>query len=155
MAIMDRNSNRMLGLALATVFVAAAGCTMKDTPAPGLTGPSALGRSVTVTASPDLLVMDGVSRSQIGVEVKTFSGAAVSGFALHLKLVDDYGRLAVTQAVTGGDGRASVTYTAPKAVIGAAARTETVEMTPIGTDHAVSIVGRRDVVIHLLPPPLF
>ena len=51
-----------MGLGLVAVMTAT-GCTVKETNAPAVTGPSELGLSVKVTATPDVLTMDGQSQS--------------------------------------------------------------------------------------------
>ena len=55
---------RLIALAVAATSV---GCTVSRTPAPPLQGPSELGLSVTLTARPDVLSMDGASQSQITI----------------------------------------------------------------------------------------
>jgi PKD repeat protein len=99
--------------------VTVAGCTNK-TEAPPPTGPSALGLDVGVTASPDVLDLDGLSQSQIAVTTRGPDGSPVRDVPFRLDIefngeIQDIGRLSTKTPTTGSDGRAVVTYTAPAA----------------------------------------
>jgi PKD repeat protein len=113
-----RRAARLAWLPLVAV-VTVAGCT-KKTEAPPPTGPSELGLSVQVTASPDILDLDGLSQSQITVTTRGPDGSTVRDVPFNLDMsfqgeLQDVGRLSNKQPVTGSDGRAVVTYTAPAA----------------------------------------
>ena len=156
----------MLAVALAAV-VAASGCAIDDTEMPPLTGPSELGLSVRVTANPDVLTQDGVSTSQIVVELRNENNQPVAGRAVRLDIfvavdshdpnsgfmLKDEGQLSTKSPVTGGDGRASVTYTAPLgAPKGNTAQEEKIieiAATPGGSDYSAAL-GRR-VRLRLVP----
>jgi len=152
-----------LGLAAATLSA----CGMKETGAPPLTGPSELGLSVKVTASPDLLPQDGRSTSEITVELRDENSQPVANRAVRLDifvaldshdpnsgfLLKDEGKLTSKNPVTGPDGRASVTYTAP---LGAPQGNEVsdekivqIVATPAGTDYT-SALGHT-VRLRLVP----
>jgi chitodextrinase len=100
------------------VAAAAASCVHK-TEEPGLTGPSGFGRTVTVAATPDRIQQDGASQSSIAVQVIGPNGAPLSGVTVRMDtawngtLRDDVGKLAARTIVTGSDGIARTTFTAP------------------------------------------
>ncbi len=105
-------------VALAAVLTAA--CTIKDTPAPPLTGPSEYALSMTIAALPDLLTRDGGSQSVIVVTARNSQGEALRGLQLRLDMivngqVQDFGSLSARTVFTSADGRATAVYTAPPA----------------------------------------
>jgi PKD repeat protein len=112
-----RRLTRLAGLPIALAAMTIAGCTDKsDGPAP--TGPSELGLSLIVTASPDVLDIDGLSQSTIAISARGPDGAPLANVGLNLDIISggeivDLGRLSSKSAVTGSDGFARVTYTAP------------------------------------------
>jgi PKD repeat protein len=134
--------------------VLAAGCTVQRTTPPALAGPSELGLSLSVAASPDVISQDGHSQSTITVLARDAGGASVPNLALRLDMsVDgaagDVGTLSTKGPVTGSDGRAVVMYTGPYST-DSITRTVAIEVTPVGTDYANSSTG-RSVQIRLLP----
>jgi hypothetical protein len=151
----------------AATLAVAAGCTMKETAAPDLTGPSGLGTSVKVSAAPDILPQDGRSTSQIVVEVRNASDEPVRDLAIRLDMLvpadshdptsplqlRDVGKLSTKTPVTGSDGRAVVTYTAPLS----APKNNTVREEIVLTITAIPIDGdfggalARSVRLRLVP----
>src|SRR5712692_3831946 len=128
----------VLTIAVTAMF---AGCTVSHTPAPPLHGPSTLGLSLTITANPDVLSMDGASQSQITIEARDANGQLLSNVALRADIVangqvTDFGSLSAKSLVTGSNGRASVVFTAPTAVPGAPIPQLSIAITPRGTDAA-------------------
>lgn len=105
-----------LSLALTGLWVAA-GCTSKpEVPRP--TGPSELGLSLQVLATPDVLSTDGLSTSQIVVTARGAQGEPKVGVPLRADIhvggsIVDLGRLSSKSNSTGPDGRATFVYTAP------------------------------------------
>jgi PKD repeat protein len=154
-----RRAARLAWLPLVAA-VTVSGCTNK-TEAPPPTGPSELGLSVIVTASPDILDRDGLSQSQITVTTRGPDGSPVRDvpFTLDIKSetalgleITDIGRLSSKQPVTGSDGRAVVTYTAPASpTSGNSDVMEIVKISavPIGNDYANAV--ERTVDIRLRP----
>lgn len=144
-------------LFVAIAVVAGAGCTVDKQDAPELSGPSELGTSVTLFASPDTLRQDGASQSQITIQAQDGNGQPIRNLPLRLDIavngmLTDYGQLSGKNLVTGGDGRASATYTAPLAPADPV-DTQTViqiQATPGGTDYANAVA--RSVSIRLVPP---
>jgi PKD repeat protein len=70
-------------LTAAIALVGLAGCNLKDQSAPDLTGPSTLGRSVTLTASPDRILYDGSSVVTITATVRNAAGSPEPNVGLH------------------------------------------------------------------------
>jgi hypothetical protein len=110
-------------LSALAVLAIVSGCTVHQTDTPGLSGPSELGQSVTVTATPDLVKL-GVSATSVGessqvvVLVRNADGTPASGKQIHLDisvggLFAECGTLSQRDVVTGSDGRATSRFTAP------------------------------------------
>ena len=143
-----------------TVLMAAAlglsACTMKKTEAPPLAGPSELGLSLRTTVSPDILDYDGFSQSSVEIVARGPDGRPARAVPVRAEIrvggqIVDFGRLSARNVVTGDDGIARLTYTAPPAppepvdtftVV-------TLVLTPIGTDFNGS--DSRTVEIRLVP----
>jgi PKD repeat protein len=142
----------------ATVAVALllAACTTHKQEAPPLTGPSAMGTSIVLTASPDVLTLDGASQSLLQIQAYDNNGQPLRNVAMRLDVavdnaITDYGTLSAKNVVTDTAGRATAVYTAPKAPT-SNARDTTVQLlvTPLGGDFANSTP--RVVNIRLTPP---
>jgi PKD repeat protein len=144
-------------LLVAIAVTAGAGCTVDKQDAPELAGPSELGTSVTLHASPDTLRQDGASQSQITIQALDGNAQPVRNLPIRLDiavngLLADFGQLSGKNLVTGGDGRATTTYTAPFAAADPV-DTQTVvqiQATPVGTDFGNAMT--RSVSIRLVPP---
>lgn len=133
-----------------------AGCTVKKTEAPSLSGPSEFGLSLQMDASPDQVVQDGISSSQVQVIARGPDSRPVSGVNLRVEIIAggvrmDYGRLSSRQITTGSDGVARVTYTTPSSIgDGVDYRTViSLLFTPLGSEFANAVP--RAVDIRLLP----
>jgi len=106
----------MKGLLSSAILVAAvvlAGCTVHQTEAPALAGPSDLALSIRVTALPDSISQDGGSQSSIQVTAIGPDGKGKAALALRMDMfVDgvgqDYGTLSARTIVTDSNGTASV-----------------------------------------------
>jgi PKD repeat protein len=150
---MNRATRFFLGLVLLTGVA----CTVKDTPAPPLTGPSGLALSISVTAIPDSILQDGASQTAIQIEAIGPDGRPVRGLTLrveveYLGVIEDFGTLSAKTVVTGEDGRARVTYTAPPRPSQQVdeANIVTIHVTPIGSDYRGS--SSRTVDLRLVTP---
>lgn len=102
-----------IGLALAT-----AACVVNSTDVPSLTGPSEMGLSFGMTASPDTITQDGSSQARIVLSAFDPSGKAAVGQSFRLDLIVDgafseFGTLSARTLLTGSDGKATAFYTAP------------------------------------------
>ena len=109
----------LLGWLPVAAAVALSGCTVKKTEAPESTGPSELGLSLELRVSPDVLIMDGVSQSTLTITSRDSNGKIEPNVDIRVEgtpggeIVDVAGRLSTKNVKTGGDGRATLTYTAP------------------------------------------
>jgi chitodextrinase len=146
---------RVLALLLTVAW--AAGCSVEDTPAPPLAGPSELALSLTVGATPDILPQDGATPAQVVVVARDPDGKAVPNLAMRLEITQggqivDFGTLSSKTIITGGDGRALATYTPPRAPTVSVDQgiIVTLLVTPIGSNFANSVP--RSVDIRLVPP---
>jgi len=72
---------RLLGVLLTAA--ALTGCTLKNQDTPGLSGPSGLSLSMTVTAAPDHLMQDGSSQAVVTVTVKNAQAEPVNGLGIN------------------------------------------------------------------------
>ncbi|MGH9140504.1 MAG: hypothetical protein ACRD2I_05110, partial [Vicinamibacterales bacterium] len=104
--------------AIALALLATAGCTVKSTEQPPLSGPSGLALSLQVNAVPDSISQDGGSQSSLKITAIGANGKGLSGLALRLDMyVDgvpqDYGTLSARSVVTDSGGTATAVYTAP------------------------------------------
>jgi PKD repeat protein len=152
-------------LAIATMW--GAGCTVHQTLAPELTGPSDFAISLRVTATPDRINRDGVSQSAIVVAAFNAAGQPLSGLALRIDMavgdvLQDFGTLSARNLVTGSDGRAATVYTAPPAPpagSGGTMSSVTIVAIPVGSNAQVSSANggsRADILLTpvgvILPP---
>lgn len=140
--------------AAAAVALCATACTMKKQEAPAPTGPSEFGTSITVQIVPDVITRDGSSQAVVTITARNASGTPLSNLALRIETFVngsrlDYGTLSSRTAVTGSNGRAAVTYTAP---VGSASGTDQVVVigvTPFGGAHDNEVA--RTASIRLVP----
>ena len=105
----------VIALVALGVSLCMAGCALDNVDAPGLTGPSEFGLSVTATATPDLLVRDGVSQSVITLTVRDDKNRPVAGQRLTLGVSPAAAALSVSEVVTDANGQTTFTVTAPPA----------------------------------------
>jgi PKD repeat protein len=124
--------------------LAFAGCSLDKQAAPPLTGPSELGLSLAVTATPDVITQDGQSQATIQVVARDSNGQPKSDpVTLRIEtyvggVAADLGVLSTKVATTDTTGVARLTYRAPAAPPPSAASDTvvTVVVTPVGTDYA-------------------
>jgi PKD repeat protein len=148
----------LLGWLPVAAAVALSGCTTKKTEAPDITGPSELGLSLELRVSPDVLNMDGVSQSTMTITSRDSNGKILPNVDVRVEaiaggeIVDVLGRLSNKNVKTGGDGRASVTYTAPNSASSQNSDPGfgiTLAAIPAGYDYHNAVV--REVLIRLVP----
>ena len=148
----------LLGWLPVAAAVALSGCTVKKTEAPDITGPSELGLSLELRVSPDVLNMDGVSQSTMTITSRDSNGKILPNVDVRVEaiaggeVVDVFGRLSSKNVKTGGDGRATLTYTAPNSA--SSQNTDpglgiTLAAIPAGYDYHNAVV--REVLIRLIP----
>jgi hypothetical protein len=112
------NARRTSFLLLAVAGLWATTACTSEPDIPKATGPSELGLSLQVLASPDVLSTDGTSTSQITVTARGPNSEPKAGVPIRADIrvdgqIVDHGRLSTKSANTGGDGRVTFTYTAP------------------------------------------
>lgn len=149
----------LLGWLPVAAAVALSGCTTKKADAPPISGPSELGLSLELRVSPDVLVMDGVSQSTLTITSRDSNGAVQPNVDVRVEvtsggqIVDVIGRLSTKNVRTGGDGRATLTYTAPNTVPNTNSDSGgmgvTLIATPAGYDYRAAF--SRQVDIRLVP----
>jgi PKD repeat protein len=149
-------------VALAVIAVSAA-CTLKEQETPALTGPSEFGTAITIAVTPDVLKQDGSSQSIVTITARGPNGEPLSGVSLRAETLvngapTQFGKLSATSLVTGSDGRATTTFTAP---LGADFVLEnftivTIAVTPVGSDYGNSArriaTLRLDAIGTVIPP---
>lgn len=144
------STKRLMALAGALLV---AGCTTHKQAAPPLTGPSELGLSIGVTATPDVITQDGQSQATIGITALDPASQPMSGVTMRVETTPyDIGTLSSKIVSTGADGRATLTYRAPAAPPPSVQQDTVVEIlvTPVGTNY--SAAWARSVLIRLARP---
>src|SRR5688572_4496734 len=131
-----------------------AACTLADMSPPPLAGPSEFSTSLTISANPDVLSLDGASQSLITVEARDVNGQLLPNVPLRVEILadgqpTDFGSLSARTLVTGSNGRATFTYTAPPFGSGPIPELQ-LSITPTGTDAAAHV--NRLVTVRLMPP---
>jgi PKD repeat protein len=129
----------LTGAAVAALVAAA--CTMKEQEAPPLTGPSEFATSITVQITPDTITQDGASQSIITVTASGPNREPIRNLPVRLDTIVngelvDFGSLSARTIYTGGDGKATATYTAPVATPNGGEQMVTIRVTPAGSDAA-------------------
>lgn len=149
--------------AFLAVWITTGGCGLDKETAPELAGPSEFGVSLTLTASPDVLVQDGVSISTITAVALDPAGNPIAnvsllwrGFASSLAAVPTV-TLTQQTSVTNAEGRSSIGLVAPAppVVMPDDDVTITVTATPtgrLGTEENFNNATPRTVLVQLQPP---
>jgi PKD repeat protein len=151
---MGRTLSLRIGAALAALALLA-GCTTHKQEAPSLTGPSAMGTSLVVTVTPDVLNQDGSSQSLVQIQAYDNNGQPLRNKSLRVEVavdgfITDFGKLSARSVVTDNNGRATATYTAPAAVLGITSTVNVnILVTPAESDF--SNATTRSVTIHVVP----
>jgi PKD repeat protein len=141
---------------LLALVAAVAGCTVKKTEAPDLSGPSELSLSLALAANPDTITQDGASQSQVVLRARDGNSQPVRSLPVRLDIavdgfVQDFGKLSTKHVVTGGDGTATVVYTAPPAVDNVTRQVfVSILATPVSND--ANGQSTRSIAIKLVPP---
>ena len=140
-------------LVLLTLMLAV-GCTMADNQPPPLSGPSEMSLSLSLAANPDVLSLDGSSQTLVTIEARDENGQPASNVPLRIEIIADgqhvdFGTLSARTLVTGSNGRATFTYTAPSFVAGAIPTLQ-LSVTPTSSDASAHI--QRVVSVRLVQP---
>jgi PKD repeat protein len=142
--------------AAALMLLAAAGCGLADKEAPPLAGPSSFALSVSLVATPDRMIQDGVSKATVTAFVRDVSNQPVRDLPIQWSVAASDGRTFVEPSwrtsPTDSGGQTTVEITAPAApeALPLTPLTLTVTATPLGTDSANAV--SRQVTIALQPP---
>jgi PKD domain-containing protein len=153
---------KLLVYAAALSLPAIAACTVHQNDVPTVSGPSSLAISLSVTATPDTLPQDGASRSLIVVKAFNAGGQPYPGLAVRLDMqvngvIQDFGTLSARTLVTGKDGTATSTYTAPAGPsTGGLGTSVTLVATPVASDASSAGVlntvgGQFQAMLRLTP----
>jgi hypothetical protein len=129
---MTRNKSRLLrrvpswAAAGLSVVLVHSGCGLHSVQVPEIDGPAETGISITMSATPDLLVADGSSTSQVTATLRGPDGRPLTGRQVFFTIADSAGRFADIGSFptsngpgtgvsvgTDGAGVARVTYQAP------------------------------------------
>jgi len=145
-------------LACVAISVAAAGCTVHQTEAPSLTGPSEFALSVSMSADPDTLFSDGRQQAIIQLTARDAKGTPEPNktFTLSTKIdnsIVSFGTLSTPTIRTGADGKATAVYTMPAFTVfdaGTPPRQVSVVATSVGTDF--NTAQSEAVRLQLVPP---
>jgi hypothetical protein len=133
-------------IAAATVLAVSA-CTLDKQNAPDMTGPSGLGLSLDITASPDALMRDGVAQSTISITATDAQGRRVPGLGLQVVASPNLGTLDAGSLKTNSSGVASTLYTAPG---WGGTTTATITVTAVGSNYQNTTP--RTITIRLFQP---
>ena len=161
-------TNRFLALA---AVLALAGCALDKQTTPPLAGPSELGLSLAITATPDIITQDGHSQAMVEIIARDASSQPLAGVGLRAEtfvngVQADLGVLSSKSISTGSDGRATLTYRAPPAPSASQSSDiiVTLALTPVGTNYAGAVtrfvdirLARPGVILpsNGLPKPIF
>jgi len=166
---MTRNDSRARGrrrlrtMAGIGLVVAYAGCGFDGVEVPQLVGPAEQGTSVTLTASPDVIVADGFSTSLVTATVRDQNGQGAAGREIFFAVSNASGNFAdigslrsLTTGVdvgtglqvrTNAQGVAAVVYEAPARTDATGNQLVRVSARPLGTDATSALY--RTVAIEL------
>lgn len=133
---------------LVACLAAFGGCTVDKQTVPDLAGPSTLGLSVDVKATPDVVLRDGISTSTIEVTMRDAQGQLLADRAVFFAPQLNLGTVSAQSVKTNSSGKASVTYTAPPF---GNDTTTTITVTPVGENNQNT--WARTVSIRLVRPP--
>jgi hypothetical protein len=133
-----------------SLLLAFNGCGLDEIEMPELVGPAALGLSVRLTASPDIITADGFSTSVVQAVVRDQDGRPVSGRELFFSVSDEDGLAADIGSLRAGAGSGSVgtgvtvrtnaqgiaqaVYEAPARTDATANQIVLITVRPVGTD---------------------
>jgi hypothetical protein len=155
--------------ALAVIF-ALNGCGLDEVEIPDFDGPSELGLSISLTASPDIVVADGFSSSLIQATVRDQNGSLVAGRQVFMAITDSQGRTADIGNLrstggpglgtgliltTGTNGVAQASNEAPPRTDLTANSTILVTVRPVGTDANGQVYRSVRIELRSAEPRLF
>jgi PKD domain-containing protein len=145
------------------------GCVgLDDVDIPELDGPSTFAQNLFLTATPDLLVADGVSQSVITAQFLDVNGRPSANQEIFFTIADEGGRFAAIGSFpsdqgpafaisgrTDGNGVVRVVYQAPPRTDATADQTILVAARPIGTDAATALYRTVRIELRSAEPRQF
>ncbi len=138
-------------VAACLLAAAAVSCGIEKQSAPPLSGPSELGLSLSLAATPDRVARDGVAQSVVTVRAFDETGRPKAGQWLLIGATPGSTGLSATELATGADGIATFTVTAPPFEAVAPNNQIVISVTPRG-DNASNVVTRT-IPIGLIGTP--
>jgi hypothetical protein len=120
--------------------MAAASCAVDSVKEPGLTGPSTLSTDITVTVTPDVVPLDGLSTATVGVVARGVDGRGIPNleFKLFTSGGTNLGTIAPFTVYTDANGRATAQFIPVKAspaLAGAPPTQLTIVATPVRSNY--------------------
>ena len=156
------------GAALLCALVAFHACGLDDVDIPELDGPSGWADNLTLRATPDLLVADGVSQSVITAVFFDVNGRPAANREIFFTIADEDGRFAAighfptnegpgfaVSVRTDGNGVARVVYQAPPRTDATADQTILIAARPIGEDASEAHYRTVRIELRSAEPRLF
>ncbi len=129
-------------------LIGSVGCSVKDQKTPEMIGPSSLGYSISATATPASLVLDGRSQSVVTVQALGPDGKPTSVLLDLGTTPAGAGQLTVSQVTTDSDGRATFGFVAANTPgdPSKAPSKVTISLTPSGS-HAGEVSRKVDIAL--------
>jgi len=166
-----RRPGRLRTMAGVGLLVVYAGCGFNGVEVPELVGPSELATSVSLTASPDVMVADGFSTSLVTATVRDQNGQTAAGRDIFFAISDSKGNFAdigslrsLTTGVdvgtglqvrTNAQGVAAVVYEAPARTDATANQFVRVSARPLGTDAQSALYRSVEIELRSAESRLF
>ena len=163
--------SRLRAAAGMALLVAHGGCGFDGVEIPELVGPAELATSVTLTASPDIMVADGFSTSLITATVRDQNGQPIAGRDIFFSIADAKGNTADigtlrspdtgvgigtgVQLRTNAQGVAQIVYVAPPRTDATANQQIRVTARPVGTDASSAFARSVNIELRSAEPRLF
>lgn len=149
---------KLLDLTALVAIVLLGSACVQSTDIPGLAGPSELGLSIRLEATPDTITRNGYEQSKVIVTARDQNGAPRPDVAVRVDMVfggtyQDYGTLVPRNLRTGSDGQATAVYTAPPAgnlLLGGLEEIVSIVAVPVGTNFQNPV--RHSADIRLVKP---
>jgi PKD repeat protein len=133
----------LAGLVLASIVSGA--CSLDKQDMPALSGPSELGLSLTMTASPDQLPRDGSSQSVVTLTARDAQGRPLAG--QRVTLGASGGTLSQDTVVTGSDGHTTFAVTAPQQNVVVSGNQIVVSALPVGQNSDNAVPRRISILL--------
>ena len=164
-----RATNAKGAAAVLCALLAFQGCVgLDDVDIPELDGPSVFAQNLILTATPDLLVADGVSQSVITAQFLDVNGRPAANQEIFFTIADEDGVFAAIGSFptaqgpafavsvrTDGQGIARVVYQAPPRTDATADQTVLVAARPVGTNAQGAVYRTVRIELRSAEPRLF